>query len=50
MDSLEWIVSFCGLAILVFLMFSSKSQETAESKKMNEAIVKAEAEERNREK
>lgn len=40
MDSLGRIVPICGLAILAFLMFSSKSQETAESRKMNEAIAR----------
>ena len=48
MDSLELIVPFCGLAILAFLIFSSKSQETAESKKMNEAIAEWKEMERDR--
>ena len=48
MDSLECMVPICGLVIMAFLIFSSKSQETAESKKMNEAIAREEARERDR--
>ena len=48
MDMLELIVPICGLAILAFLMFSSKCQETVASKKMNEAIAEWKEKERDR--